>query len=237
MTGAPPLPLVRASGIFPGIMTAIADIGTRVELVPMDGNFHDITVALYRQSTAAGPAFRVHSYSTLDGSERRLDDVRALMTTLGGLQPSVEESRLLAFPCGEEHGLAVRRLFLEACKIGSPDDAAPPPLSTVDRKSGLNIVAEPLGDGQYRVEAVGEAGDADRSRRVGVIVNGLMKLGEMRRVEGAEDCVGFDCGHPHDELVGLLLVRAPNVRAIVREQEALAARGVLAAPSQQGGES
>ena len=203
----------------------------------MDGHFHDITLALYRQPTAAGPAFLVHSYSSLDGAANRIEDVRSLMTTLGGLRPSAEAPGLLAFPCGEEHGLAVRRLFLEACKSGSPGEAGPPSLSTVDRKSGLTIVAEPLGEGQYRVEAVGEAGENDRSRRVGVIVNGLMKLGEMRRVEGAEDCVGFDCGHPHDEIVGLLLVRAPNVRAIVREQQALAARGVLAAPSQQGNQS
>ena len=218
-------------------MPAIADIGTRVELVPMDEHFHDITLALYRQPTAAGPGFLVHSYSSLDGAANRIEDVRSLMTTLGGLRPSAEAPRLLAFPCGEEHGLAVRRLFLEACKSGSPGEAGPPPLSTVDRKSGLTIAAEPLGEGQYRVGAAGDAEEADRSRRVGVIVNGLMKLGEMRRVEGAEDCVGFDCGHPHDEIVGLLLVRAPNVRAIVREQQALAARGVLAAPSQQGNQS
>ena len=37
----------------------------------------------------------------------------------------------------------------------------------------------------------------------------------------------------YDALLGLLLVRAPNVRAIVREQEMAASRGVLAAPSQQ----
>ncbi len=215
-------------------MSAIADIGTRIELLPMDGHFHDITVALYRQPTAAGPAFLVHTYSALDGAGGRLEKVRSLMTTLGGVQPSAEAPGLLAFPCGAEHGLAVRRLFLEACKLAGAEDGSPPPLSTVDRKSGLTIAAEPLGEGQYRVRASGEADENDRSRRVGVIVNGLMKLGEMRRVEGAGDCVGFDCGHPHDELVGLLLVRAPNVRAIVREQQALAARGVLAAPSQQG---
>ncbi len=203
----------------------------------MDGHCHDITLALYRQPTTSGPAFLVHTYSSRGEAERRLEDVRSLMTTLGGLRPSVEAAGLLAFPCGEQHGQAVRRLFLEACKIGSPDDATPPSLSTVDRKSGLTIVAEPLGEGQYRVRAVGEADEAERSRRVGVIVNGLLKLGEMRPVEGAGNCVGFDCGHPHDELVGLLLVRAPNVRAIVREQQALAGRGVLAAPSQQGNQS
>ena len=43
----------------------------------------------------------------------------------------------------------------------------------------------------------------------------------------------FACGHDHDELVGLLLGRALNVRAAMREAEAAAARGVLAAPSAQ----
>jgi hypothetical protein len=69
-----------------------------------------------------------------------------------------------------------------------------------------------------------------------VIVNGLLKLGDMRRVvsdEDTEDCVAFECGCSHDALVGLLLVRAPNVRAIVREQEAMSARGTLSAPSAQ----
>ena len=203
----------------------------------MDGHCHDITLALYRQPTTAGPAFLVHTYSSREEAERRLEEVRSLMGTLGGLARSAEAAELLTFPCGEEHGLAVRRLFLEACKVSPAEGAAPRPLSTGDRKSGLTILAEPLGEGQYRVQAVGEADEAERSRRVGVIVNGLMKLGEMRPVEGAGNCVGFDCGHPHDELVGLLLVRAPNVRAIVREQQALAGRGVLAAPSQQGNQS
>ncbi|MBT6146557.1 MAG: hypothetical protein HOH74_14060, partial [Gemmatimonadetes bacterium] len=48
-----------------------------------------------------------------------------------------------------------------------------------------------------------------------------------------EDCVSFGCGHDHDALVALLLQRAPNVRALVREEQAAAARGVLAAPSAQ----
>ena len=38
---------------------------------------------------------------------------------------------------------------------------------------------------------------------------------------------------PHGALIGLLLVRAPNVRAALREYEEVASRGTLAAPSQQ----
>jgi hypothetical protein len=83
--------------------------------------------------------------------------------------------------------------------------------------------------GTYTVGAVGTSKDADR--RISVVVNGLAKLGEMTPEDGSR--VRFGCGTAHDALVGLLLIRAPNVRAILSEEEAAAARGVLAAPSQQ----
>ena len=61
-----------------------------------------------------------------------------------------------------------------------------------------------------------------------------MKLGEMEGIEtDNKDTVGFACGHSHDALIGLLLIRAPNVRVVLREEEMGAARGVLSAPSQQ----
>jgi hypothetical protein len=45
--------------------------------------------------------------------------------------------------------------------------------------------------------------------------------------------VSFPCGERHDALVGLLLVRAQNLRAALREEELTATRGILAAPSAQ----
>ena len=55
-------------------------------------------------------------------------------------------------------------------------------------------------------------------------------MGQMTPFEGSANRVGFECGHSHDALVGLLLTRAMNVRAVIRELENAAARGVLAAP-------
>ena len=129
--------------------------------------------------------------------------------------------------------MAVRRVFLEACKHDPSETLAPPAMGTIDRKSGLKVVVDRLGEGQYRVRTEGDDPDSQSARRVGVIVNGLLKLGDMRRIDtnGTDDCVAFPCGCSHDALVGLLLMRAPNVRAIVREQESMAARGVLSAPS------
>jgi hypothetical protein len=40
----------------------------------------------------------------------------------------------------------------------------------------------------------------------------------------------FACGHDHDALVGMLLPRAVNVRDTLREEEQIAARGLLTAP-------
>lgn len=221
-------------------MASIQDIGSRVELLSMDGHFHDITVALYRQSGRDGaPVYRVHTYSSRDGAGARVAQIALAMRAMGGLEADAGAPPRLRFPCGDAHEVAVRRLFLEACKVDAEAPATARPLSTQDRKSGLAIAVDSLGEGQYRIRAAGGA-DADaKAQRLGVIANGLMKLGGMRtlahpRGEVVADCVGFDCGHAHDELVGLLLARAPNVRAIVREQEAMAARGLLAAPSQQG---
>jgi hypothetical protein len=151
------------------------------------------------------------------------------MQILGGMEKTADD--LLYFPCGSAHHLGVRRVFLEACKRDPSAPVVAQPLSIKDRKSGLTIPVLNLGQGVYRVTAEGESGDA--GQRIAIIVNGLMKLGEMALVTGSSDQVAFDCRSDHHALVGLLLVRAPNVRAIIREEEQTASRGVLAAPSAQ----
>lgn len=60
-----------------------------------------------------------------------------------------------------------------------------------------------------------------------------MKLAELAVLEGESTQVEFPCKASHDALIGLLLPRALNVRAILREEESAGGRGLLAAPSQQ----
>ena len=213
-------------------MGQTVDIGARIELVPMDPHFHDVTISLYRQETESGPAYLLHTYSKFEGVEGRLQSVKQTMVALGGLEDVPDSgSGLLRFPCGTGHEFACKRLFLESIKADPDGPIEIRPLTTLDKKSGLSIQVVSLGKGVYRVAAEGD--HKDKERRVSVIVNGLRKLGEMLGVEGSPDQVAFPCGSPHDALVGVLLVRAPNVRAIVREEEMAATRGVLAAPSQQ----
>ena len=209
-------------------MAHIVDIGKRVELVSMDPHFHDISLALYARPLAdGGLAFRVHTYNGRDGAAARTARVAAAMATLGGMAGADDDR--LRFPCVGEHPMAVRRVFLEACKL-APD--APPvtrPLFILDKKSGRTITVTSAGGGRYSVSADGD--EDGRARRIGAIAGGLAKLGEMT-AEG-DDGIAFTCGHAHDALVGLLLVRAPNVRLAIREQSDQAGRGVLAAPSAQ----
>lgn len=217
-------------------MQRIVDIGRRIELVPIDPHFHDITIGLYQQqavNTTTGkemPLFLVHTYSRVAGVADRIEEVRQAMQVLGGMLKTAEG--LLYFPCGSAHQAACRRVFLEACKLAPGTRVERRPLWTLDRKSQLTITVNSLGNGVYSVTADGEGRGA--ARRIAAIAGGLAKLGEMKDT-GADnkDTVAFDCGHAHDALVGLLLIRAPNVRIAMREEEMSASRGVLSAPSQQ----
>ena len=208
-------------------MGQIVDIGRRIELVPMDAHFEDITIGLYRQDHGQGTAFLVQTYSHLDGAQGRIAFVKRAMQVLGGMEETSDG--LLHFPCGDVHLLAVKRLFLEACKLGSDAEVAARPLPILDKKSGLNISAQSLSDGAYQITADSNEEGADR--RIKLVAGGLAKLGELDKVESADDQVKFACNVAHDALVGVLLVRAPNVRAVMRELEQAASRGVLSAPS------
>ena len=217
-------------------MRRIVDIGRRIELIPIDPHFHDITIGLYCQHIADAvtgtdfPAFLVHTYSQMTGAPERIEEIAQAMQILGGMLKTPEG--LLYFPCKDPHEFACRRVFLEACKLASGTQAEPRPLNILDKKSQLTITVDSRGNGVYQVRANGEGRSA--ARRISAIAGGLMKLGEMESIEtDNNDTVRFACGYSHDALIGLLLIRAPNVRITLREEEMSASRGVLSAPSQQ----
>lgn len=209
-------------------MALTQDIGRRVELVSMDSRFHDISIALYRQEPDGRPVFHIHSYSGLDGVSGRIDFVAHAMSVLGDV---VREGLQFHFPCGARHELACRRLFLEACKVDPAAGVEPRPLSVSDRKSNADVTVVSLGEGVYRL--TGDAGDDKSVERRLAIGAGLVKLGQMKWIEGDKERFAFPCGQSHDKLVGLLLLRALNVRGVEREEQMAAARGQLLAPSAQ----
>ena len=213
-------------------MPQIADLGARIELVPMDSHFHEISIALYRQEGADGPEFLVYSFSQKDGTAQRIDTVVEAMKALGDTEAVPANPRCLRFACGHDHEFACRRLFLEACKLALGAEPTPRPLTVFDKKADKNLRVISEGDGLYSVSA-DDPGESMTLRRIAATAGGLAKLGEMSPANDRTDQVRFDCGHAHDNLVGVLLPRAINVRTAMREAESAAARGVLSAPSAQ----
>lgn len=203
------------------------DLGRRIDLLSMDPHFHDISISIYR-SDADAATYLLHSYSKRDGTRKRLEFLTHVMQTLGGMTPASSDELSLRFTCGHAHQKALKRLFVEACKVPPGAEPTLRTLSVLDKKNDLTVHAEGLGDGRYRCS--GDRDGAREQRRVAAIAAGLGKLAELD-VDGTE--VGFPCAADHHEIVGLLLTRALNVRGVLREQEAAATRGVLSAPSQQ----
>ena len=214
-------------------MGRLLKLGERLELVSMDPHFHDISISLYRSTGEGGASgFLAHSYSTREGAAERLGFVMRAMAVMGGMGPGPGQPERLAFACGAAHKAAVKRLFLEACKRATGAEVAAQPMRVYDKKNDLTIDATAVGDGRYRIAAAGSEGNDKAAQRVDGVTRGLIKLAELE--PGAEPGeVRFPCGFSHDELVGLLIGRALNVRAAMREAEAAAARGILAAPSAQ----
>ena len=194
----------------------------------MDPHFHDISIGLYRQQGESGPEYLVHTYSRKAGARERIEFVVTAMATLGGMQ---QGGPRLRFTCGDPHQLTARRIFMEACKLKPEAEVEARPLLILDKKSNLQITVLSVGSGVYEIRA--EAGGDEGGSRVSAIAGGLAKLAEMVRGGSIPEQVAFACNHAHDAAVGTMLIRALNVRAILREEEMAASRGVLAAPSAQ----
>ena len=197
----------------------------------MDSHFHEISLGLYQLGSDDDASFLVHTYAGRRGGTERVEFVAAAMASLGGMSVEAQEASRVRFPCGSEHQFACRRNFLEAAKLPTGSELGARPLEIYDKKTDQTIDVQSRGEGEYLVRA---GGDEDKQRRrAAVAALGLSRLGEMELVADTSDQIRFGCGTPHDALIGLLLGRALNVRTAMREVEAQAARGVLAAPSAQ----
>jgi hypothetical protein len=206
------------------------DLGRRVELVSMDPGCDGISVGLYRKETAGGPVGVVHSYSSRAGTDLRVAFITNALAVLGGLEVVwADMDRAVRLRCGDWHNAAMKRLFLDCFRVDPAAPLAPKPLEAADTRSSQVITVVPLGGGRYRVDSTGASeGEASRAE---AIARALARLVELDAVD--EVTVSFACGSDHHELMGLMLVRAQNLRASLREEELTAARGVLTAPSAQ----
>lgn len=214
-------------------MSRLVNYGRYIDLISMDKYFHNISIALHVREGDGGRLFALHTYSRTAGAEDRVKAVAAFMVALGGMEPVAGVG--VRFPCGELHERAVKRMFNEMVMLDPATSLTPKPLSVHEAKTGRNIAVDCEQDsgGQWTYTVTADGPPEGLARRVATVAGGLLKLGDMQPVAGTEDRVRFSCGHDHRALVGLLLPRALNVRAVIAAEEAEQKRGVLLAPSAQ----
>ncbi|MCH2129638.1 MAG: hypothetical protein MK179_10865 [Pirellulaceae bacterium] len=207
------------------------DLGRRIELQSSDGHCADISLGLYERQTDHGPRYLVHTYSSVDGTSERVAFLTEALRQYVGFINSEDMPGWLQFGCGGVHLKAVKRIFLDLCKLPTGASLETKPLTVHDKKADCEISVTPCGNGKYQIQAAVD--EPQPAKRAAAVAKGYVKLCEIELTDEAANEVTFACGGSHDSLVGMLLYRAQNVRASMREDEMSAAKGVLSAPSQQ----
>lgn len=198
----------------------IARYGECVELVPMDPNFHDISVGLYERDGVA----TVWTFSRQTGVEDRIRNIVERLIRLGGMEQAGEWNRV-RFHCGRIHTRPLKFLTVAAIERTADRDR-PEELRIQDSKSPLIIemTGEQAGDRYvYHVSATGEF--RNPALRLKAIMAGFLRYGEMEKID--DTTVSFDCGQRHDGLARLILPYSRNISAVEDALEADALRGQM----------
>jgi hypothetical protein len=100
----------------------VADVidryGHCLEIVPMDPNFHNISVGLYVKDGIC----TVWTFSQKPGAQERVEQIRDQLVALGGLKPVDGTHNQARFPCGYLHERPVKFLLNQA--VGKAPDYA-----------------------------------------------------------------------------------------------------------------
>ena len=204
------------------VLEVIAQYGKCVELIPMDPNFHEITVGLYFKD-GIGTAW---TFSGRPGVEKRVEEIRDQLVVLGNMVPVEDTHNQARFPDGEMYDRPLRFLLRQA--VEKPYGTRHPEgrIEIKDLRSPLQIIATPENmDGRwiYRITTEGEY--KNPTMRVRAVTQGFVRYGEMEKVD--VDAVTFQHGGRRDGLIRLILPYARNVTGTADMLEAEALRGQM----------
>jgi hypothetical protein len=204
----------------------VADVidryGRCLEIVPMDPNFHNISVGLYVKDGIC----TVWTFSRKPGVQERVEQIRDQLVTLGGVKPVDGTHNQARFPCGYLHERPVKFLLNQA--VGKAPDYAPPygQMSLKDLRSALTLhVTGAEQDGRWVYQISGQGEVPNPAMRLRMVVAGFLRYGEMEKVSDTE--VAFPCGQRHDELIRLLLPYSRNISSVEGMMAAEALRGQM----------
>ena len=204
------------------VAQVLEEIGSCLELVPMDAHFRNISVGLYLKDGVC----TVWSFSRVDGVDDRLRTIRDQMIHLGGLSPVEGTHNQFTFPCGQVHVRPVKFVLTQA--VGKNPEYTHPAgdMRIKDSKSSLMLGVEGQEqDGRWRYQVSGEGEAPNPALRLRMVVAGFLRYGEMEKVGETE--VAFSCGYRHDGLMRVLLPYSRNISAVETMMDAEALRGQM----------
>ena len=200
----------------------IAKYGRCLELIPTDKRFNEISVGLYVKNAV----FTIWSFSTKPGIEKRIEEIRDLLVSLGGMSPISGTHNQAKFDCGLIHNRPVRFLLSQAVGKDPEYTTSAASMEIKDSKSDLLIKAEGFDRDNircYQISATGEA--RNPAMRLRMIVAGFSKYGEMDKIGDQE--VAFECRRNHDGLLRILLPYSRNVSSVETMMQAESMRGQM----------
>ena len=204
----------------PRVTEVLERYGRCLELVPIDPNFHDISVALYERDGIAA----VWSFSLREGVEDRLRQIRDQLAALGDMAPVEGTHNRLRPPCGVIHHRPLKFLMMQAVEKDPGFTHSEGPVKDLRSDMMLSFESsETDGRTVYHVKGEGEA--RNPAGRLRAIASGFLRYGEM--VRAGDGGVAFSCGARHDPLMRLLLPYARNVSGTQDMLETDALRGQM----------
>jgi len=212
------------SGVTQAVKVAdvIQRYGKCLELVPIDPDFHGITVGLYVKDATC----TVWTFSRKPGAQDRIRAIRDRLAVLGGLAPVETAHNQVRFPCGHLHLRLLKFLLAQSVGRNPGYSTANQELAIKDTKTELTLkVSGTERDGRWVYEVSGEGQAPDIPLRLRMVVAGFVRYGEMEKVSDTE--VIFPCGRRHDELIRVLLPYSRNVTAVESMMAEEALRGQM----------
>jgi len=198
----------------PRVVDKVKRLGHCIELVSIDPHFHDISVGLFNKDGI----LTISSYSTIDGIEQRIEQIRDRCTVLGDVEAvegTTDQLRLISDLYLDR---ALRFMFIAAVEKNPDLEMPSGPITAPDTKTKLTFLVEGAEeDGQF-VYRVSAQGDADRPEmRVRSVVGGFMRYSGCVRVD--KNKFAFPDGKKYDNFARLILPLARNVSAVEAQLE------------------
>lgn len=192
----------------------IKRLGNCIELVSIDPHFNDVSVGLFIKDGL----MTISSYSTIDGIDDRIEQIRDRCTVLGDVEAVEGTTDQLRLISNLYLDRALRFMFIAAVE---KDPALEPPsgrITAPDTKTKLTFIVEGAEEAGQYVYTVSTEGEAERAHmRVRAAVGGYIRYSDCVRVD--KNKFSFPDGKKYDNFARLILPLARNVSAVEAQLE------------------